>query len=273
MLTFVPDPAEVEIIQNSGFALTDQIKLLAVNIKADLNNINEIFEEVIRKIINLANFWERFKLSLPGRITNAKTYLVSQLNYIGCFLEIPAAILGRIQEIIDNFVRKNLNISEHRLSLSPDNGGLGMFNLSTFLKAQMCVWIGRAYRLPIDNWQYDLMAAAPLNNIALLRPMDVPLTTYPLLHNFARAFQDFYRNFSGCDQNYLEAYVFDNPLFLWGPDFLNTINVSSFGRRFYETHKGAIRSLKFSDCFNDVHFKDLNQFRDDGLPITPAVWM
>jgi hypothetical protein len=166
-----------------------------------------------------------------------------------------------------------MNISALRISTSTDNGGGGMFNLEPFLKSQMCVWIGRAYRLPIDNWQYDLMSLAPGNNIALLRPVDVPIENHPILHHLVKAYKDFYGNFCGCDSNYLMAYIFDNPLFLWGPNFTSTINISSFGRQFYDNHKDRIRALKFSECFNGLFFKDLEQFRADGLPLTPATWM
>ena len=38
-------------------------------------------------------FWERFNLSLPGRLTIMKTSLISQLNYVGCFLPALAEVL------------------------------------------------------------------------------------------------------------------------------------------------------------------------------------
>jgi Reverse transcriptase (RNA-dependent DNA polymerase) len=85
MLT-VPDPEDVALVRDAGFGIADRIKLLGIEITANLDNVDEIFEIAVGKILNMANFWERFKLSLPGRIIIAKTYLVLQLNYIGCFL-------------------------------------------------------------------------------------------------------------------------------------------------------------------------------------------
>jgi hypothetical protein len=170
-------------------------------------------------------------------------------------------------------LKKIINISSSRICSSPEEGGLGMFNLTSFFRSQMCVWIGRAYWLPIDNWQIDLLSLAPGNDISLIRPTDVPVGIHPILHNIVLAYYEFYGCFSGCDSNYLEAYIFDNPVFKWGPHYITTINSSSFGQRFYDTYKEKIRSLKFSDCFNNMHFKDPRQFREEGLPLTPAVWM
>jgi hypothetical protein len=110
MPTSPPSPEDIQIIERTGFELTDNLTLLGMNIRPDLQNTDEIFEKIATKIINMASFWERFKLSIPGRITIAKTFMVSQLNYIGCFLEPSDAILDRIQLILDNFVKKILTL-------------------------------------------------------------------------------------------------------------------------------------------------------------------
>ena len=58
-----------------------------------------------------------------------KTYLVSQINYIGCSIPIPDPALADLQRIIDGFVKKNLPVSAERLYTPADLGGLGIFNL------------------------------------------------------------------------------------------------------------------------------------------------
>jgi hypothetical protein len=205
MLCGNPTDLDKNIVTGCGFELTENLKLLGINIKANLDNVAEIFEGILRKIVNLAAYWERFKLSIPGRITIAKTFLVSQLNYVGCFLSPPNELLERIQSVIDNFVTKNLNIAGSRIQRPTANGGMGMFNLKDFLQAQQCVWIARAHRSPIDNWQYDLISRSPLNNISLLRPCDVPVRTHPILHNFATSFRNFYGAYSRCFNNFKHA--------------------------------------------------------------------
>jgi hypothetical protein len=104
MPTFDPDPDELALIQDLGFKYTKELKLLGVEIVYTLDNIDRIFDQVKQKIIDLISYWERFRLSLPGRITIAKTFLVSQLNYIGSFLKPSRELLVEIQVLLDNFV-------------------------------------------------------------------------------------------------------------------------------------------------------------------------
>jgi hypothetical protein len=142
-------------IDTAGFTVSDQVKLLGLVIKNNNTDFEESFIEIEQKIENLVSFWERFRLSLPGRIAVMKTLLIPQINYLGSFLQPNALILSRIQGKIDNFVIKNLNISAERRYLPPELGGLGIFHLETFLSAQKCRWVHRASRLVIDNWRFD----------------------------------------------------------------------------------------------------------------------
>jgi hypothetical protein len=163
-----PDPEDIELITSLGFKYTNKLKLLGVDLSNKLDNIDDIFKGIKTKIVNLVAYWDRFRLSLPGQIMVAKTFLVSQLNYIGSFLKPLTELLDQIQVIIDNFVKKNLNIASNRISKPTDEGGLGMFNLEEFLASQRCLWLARAHRMQIDNWRYDLKNMAPNNNILLI---------------------------------------------------------------------------------------------------------
>ena len=58
-----------------------------------------------------------------------KTCLISQLNYVGCFLPMPDDTLSTFQAIINQFVKNNLPVSAERLYLKPEDGRLGIFNL------------------------------------------------------------------------------------------------------------------------------------------------
>jgi hypothetical protein len=77
------------------------------------------FSNVIDKIENLIRFWERFKLTLPGRIAIIKTLLVPQLNYLGCVLTPADRDIQRIQTALDTFALKGLPVSIDRRYLLP----------------------------------------------------------------------------------------------------------------------------------------------------------
>jgi hypothetical protein len=65
----------------------------------------------------------------------------SQLNYIGSVLPVKPQFISEIENIIFNFVRGKMNIAKHRVFSETSKGGLGLFNVKKFLKAQTCSWV------------------------------------------------------------------------------------------------------------------------------------
>jgi hypothetical protein len=96
---FQPTEDERQWIEEAGFTVTNSIKLLGVEITVDPDSLSSNFNNIIGKIENLINFWSRFRLSLPGRIAISKTFLVSQINYIGCIFTPTDDQLDHIQRI------------------------------------------------------------------------------------------------------------------------------------------------------------------------------
>ncbi len=68
------------------------------------------FEKIGTKIDNLIRFWERFFLSLPGKITVYKTFLLSQINYVAAALSPSDEILNSLKRKMELFVTKGLSI-------------------------------------------------------------------------------------------------------------------------------------------------------------------
>jgi hypothetical protein len=60
-------------ILDLGFNFTNKIKLLGFTLQNYGDIIASNFEHVTERIDNLTRFWERFFLSLPGKITIYKT--------------------------------------------------------------------------------------------------------------------------------------------------------------------------------------------------------
>ena len=63
----------------------------------------------------------------------------------------PEETRNLLQDKINDFVKKNLQVSAECLYLDPEHGGLGIFDLKDFFQAQHCSWIKRANSLVIDN--------------------------------------------------------------------------------------------------------------------------
>ena len=177
------DPALSLEIESLGFQLVDHFKLLGLELNKNLDNVPAIYESITEKIRSLIRFWERFKLTLPGRICIMKTFLISQINYIGCFFPASDNCINNLQILIDRFVKDTLPVAAERLYLPPALGGLGIFKIDSLLTAQHCSWIRRARLLPIDNWREDLRAVSPGNRIELIPECDFSRDTNPILSN------------------------------------------------------------------------------------------
>jgi hypothetical protein len=258
------------ILQNSGFKIVDSVELLGIKISKRLDSANENFERSKQKIISKISFWDRFRLSLSGRIAIAKTFMVPQINYFGCIMKPDQHILTEIQNLIDNFVSKGLRISKTRMYLQPALGGIGMFNLAEFLDAQRFSWIVRAHKLPIDNWRYDLHQLSPGNNILLVRDCDINAAKNPILSCFVQSYNNILQHI--IKKNIWEAEIFDSPLFKI-PATNNTLNITFFGRERYERCRNNIRSLRLKECFNGNLVKSCVDFNPMGIPLTVDKWM
>jgi hypothetical protein len=143
------------------------------------------------------------------------------------------------------------------------------------LTAQRCAWITRAYNNTCDNWRYDLKSLAPNNNISLIRSSDVDANLHPILHGICKSYDHFINEFSKCNGNYKKVELFENEVCTVGPrDNQSLINKDFFGRNFYDIYRHRIRTLTVDSCISENnHFKSVAEFREEGLPVTIAVWM
>jgi hypothetical protein len=246
-----------------------EVDLLGIKITKHFSELDKNFIKIKEKIIAKINFWDRFKLSLAGRISIAKTFLVPVINYLGCIVNPSKKILTEIQNLIDAFVKKNLNISKERMHLPVALGGIGMFDLDLFLTTQRFSWLVRALNFPIDNWRYDLWQKSANNDLSLLRPCDIDCKLNPILHGFAESLREIVSLTSG--KNFKKSVIFDNNCFkIPGSD--ENLTCVFFGRMFYEENKAALRRLTLEECMIDNRVKNINEFLNMGLNFNPAQW-
>ncbi len=257
-----------------GFTVSNKIKLLGLEISNDLNLLTENFVVIRDKIVSLVLFWERFNLTLPGRIAIIKTLLLPQLNYLGSFLTPDDEILSSIQKILDDFALNGQTMSRDCRYLNPEHGGAGLINIRDFLIAQKCSWIKRAAGNVIDNWRLSLAIAAPEGDILNIRSCDVDPKQHLILYELAWAYEFFIGCYSLIDNNHLRNNVFQNAAFVRsGRDNL-LLDSNFFGKKYYIENKSRIRKLTFEDCFTDGKFKSINEFAGNvGLVFPPLTWL
>jgi hypothetical protein len=173
---------------------------------------------------------------------------------------------------MNNFISKNLKISDARIERSVELGGTGFFNLKKFLIAQQCTWINRALKLQIDNWRYDLRNSSPDGNILNIRKGDIEKKNHPILWGIVNAYETFLEEFSKLDGNFKNVPVFMNNAFPINNSKSAFLDPGFFGENFYRQNKTIIRKLTYADCHVENRIKTLAEFRNDNFPLTPAIW-
>jgi hypothetical protein len=194
------EPLPQEII-DLGFNIVDSVTLLGVSVDNNLFLLTVHFEEVISKIQRQIEYWEKFYLSLAGRINICKTFMLSQIGYTGSFITPEREQIKRMQDLMDNFCLGTMHFARKKRYLPSNLGGLGLINIRNFITALQSSWIKRTTQHWCDNWRYDIKAACYWNPlIANSRTFD--RVEHPVLINICDSYgtltSEFYKK-DRCD--------------------------------------------------------------------------
>jgi hypothetical protein len=144
-------------IRDLGFKFVDEFTLLGAKISNNIEDLGSCFQTTLEKINNVRDFWARLRLTLPGRIAVAKTFMLSLVGYIGCIITPTDELLGHMQKSIDDFCIGPLKVAKNRRYEPPSAGGLGLINLRDFVSALQCTWVKRVHSHGVDTWRYDML--------------------------------------------------------------------------------------------------------------------
>jgi hypothetical protein len=202
-----------DYIANSGFAVTDRLHILGVDITRNSGDLQQNFSNVIEKIRKVGNFWCRYRLSLIGRVNVAKTLMLSQISYIGSFIQPSEQQLLTMQSLIHDFISSNLKVGRKYIDLSVKKGGIGMINIKNFLTGIQCSWIKRCFRSKIDIWRKKIDIKGGGNALTITAEQ-FDAQQNPVLSTLARSFDSFKTEFYKQNDNFLDSYVLGNPLLI-----------------------------------------------------------
>jgi exonuclease III len=201
-----------DYVINCGFEIVDSLKILGFTITKNWQELNGNFSKAFEKIKNTGTFWERFRLSLPGRICVAKTLMLSQISYFGSILSPSTQQLAEIEQVIQNFVSGKLKIGKELINCGYFKGGLNMIDLRDFLSSLKCSWVKRTLNCTIDNWRKDLNTLSR-NNVLILDPAAVPMH-FPIKRIIALDFWRFKAAFYLRNENFEQSFLLGNPLLI-----------------------------------------------------------
>jgi hypothetical protein len=212
-----PDPRVVDYIEDLGFSVVNEIHLLGFTINKHGINVEKMYNKVHRNIGNIIATWSRYRLSLAGRIGIYKNLCLSQLSFAGSICSPGSEKLQAIQNLMNSFVTGNLKISRDKLYRDPDDGGIALINLSSFIAGLQCVWIKRADVSSHDNWRVDLRSRT-YGNCLLFNPRLVKNTDSQPFRDLALSMDRFKKAFYNMNSNFSESYILENSLMTRGPN-------------------------------------------------------
>ena len=255
------------------FALVDKIKILGLTINREATRLQDCHEATVIKIRKIATFWDRFFLSLPGRINIAKTMMLSQLSYLGCIISPSKDQLLNIKTIVDKFIVGKLNVAKDRIYRPTTLGGLGMIDLSEFITAQQTVWFKRASASTRDNWRVDLKKLSR-GNILAMGADDVPGNAYPIFKYLCCSYETFLQAFSRGNDNFKKSYIVNNPLIKRGRADTRKITCNLFSGNNPALNAQSISKIKVSDIATDNRLLSLDDISlNTGLPINLVTYL
>ena len=264
-----PMPVDLDL-DRSGFTIADNITILGINIKSDLSNLQNCHSISIEKIRKIIAFWQRFNLSLPGRIGIAKNLLLPQINYLGCIITPSQEHLNIMASLTEKFVVGKLNIAKSRFYLPTNLGGLGLINIDEFLRSQQVTWIKKASTSTRDNWRVDLTNLFG-GNCLISHPDKICMNRFPILHNIAVSFTKFLNIFNRIGKNLGNSYLLHNPALIRGRNNLGIIDARLFNNNVPRLAIEQISSLKVRDIANNQLF--LHRIEDIGVQLSMISYM
>jgi hypothetical protein len=123
-----------EYIGETGFSVVESVTIRICRYMEISGHLTIAARKSVQKSATI--FWY-----VNGWTCIAKTMLYRQLNYFQYFIDIPQSYLKPVSDIISTYVCGNLNLASNRLYLPAYMGGLGLFEIETFLAAQKRSWI------------------------------------------------------------------------------------------------------------------------------------
>jgi Reverse transcriptase (RNA-dependent DNA polymerase) len=90
-------------ILDLGLDWATEIKMLGFTFGNSNNIINKNFDTVSKKVKKIINYWNRFGLSIVGRITVIKSLVMPHIGFVGSILEPPENWISDTENIILKF--------------------------------------------------------------------------------------------------------------------------------------------------------------------------
>ena len=261
---FNPGAELLQDINELGYSISDRIEILGFDFKADLSDLNAIWDRILVKIKKIKNFWQLLHLSVPGRVNVIRTYFLSQVSYVGTILTPPKSFIDELEDIIMQFIKQKVNIAKNRIFGSVNSGGLGLPHPENFILSLKIKFFLLGIKTK-DTWGHETRAL--FDNHNLLETFNIEklnLRVNPYLGQLALAFHKFAKNFLVTNGNVRETKIFDNLLFKMLN--LQKLSLNDFTLPTRSVHRDSLINLDFQKLIGFRQYDaDFIRFKEETL--------
>ena len=143
----------------------DKFTLLGFQIDNRLKLLNENYEKCFKKVHEIGRKWARYRLSLKGRITIAKTFLLPQFTYVASVMDPSPNTYEVINKMLRSFVNtgstiplgKGNWINQDILYAPKSEGGFNFIDARSFFLSLKISWIKRYATDRLDDHWADII--------------------------------------------------------------------------------------------------------------------
>jgi hypothetical protein len=158
--------------------------------------------------------------------------------------------LNHFQQSIDNFTVGKLNVARNRITQPVECGGLGMFKIDEFLRAQQSMWVIRTARSQRDNWRTDLFRLS-FGNPLISNKFLCSGTSHPILAGLAESFEIVRIAHDIDNENYKKMFILFNPLLYRKANDKRRIDLSFLDTAPDPGQYEKLAKLRFGDCYDE----------------------
>ena len=133
-----------------------EFKLLGITFSVDLDEVPNLnYPSALDQCKKLLANWKKRNLTVFGRISVLKTFIVPQFNHIFSSIPSPADhFLKELSKMLYQFIWLGKPDKIKRLTITQDyiDGGLRMIDITAFMKALKLTWIKRLFTQYTSPW-------------------------------------------------------------------------------------------------------------------------
>ena len=121
------------------------VETLGIYFSCDHKHVmKQNFQDKLNEVQKTINLWKLRGLSLFGKVTIIKSFLIPKLLYVSSIIETPPKIIKQMEKMIYKFLWKGPDkVTWLSVINTLKNGGLNLTDLELHIKALRLFWIPR----------------------------------------------------------------------------------------------------------------------------------